>query len=121
MFSRDRVVYPGTQRFWSESFVCLLPLEIACVGALYLLLWVLCQFMDHTPGMGHIEDDQALCQGRKIHGELPCDGSTPVVTDDNGFSFQDGSSQPQRLLVGRTSSNSSPRVVYRSGCNRANR
>ena len=36
-------------------------------------------------GMGHIEDDKAVCQGWKMYRELPGDGPTPVVTDDDGF------------------------------------
>src|SRR5215469_7738112 len=35
--------------------------------------------------MGNIEDDQALCLRRKVHSELPGDGPTPVVTDNDSF------------------------------------
>jgi hypothetical protein len=37
--------------------------------------------------MGHIEDDKALCEGRQMYGELPCDGPTPIVTHADGFVF----------------------------------
>src|SRR5215469_11322165 len=34
--------------------------------------------------MGHIEDNQALCQGRKSYCELPGDCTAPVVPDNDG-------------------------------------
>ena len=60
-------------------------LKVTSVGAILVLLWVMCQFVDHAPWMGYIENDQAFCLRRKVHGELPGDGPTPVVTDDDGF------------------------------------
>src|SRR5215469_4027366 len=39
--------------------------------------------------MGHIEDNQALCQGRKSYCELPGDCTAPVVPDNDGFISSD--------------------------------
>src|SRR5205809_452675 len=65
--------------------MCALLLEVACVLAVLLLLWIMRQLTSQATWMGQIEDNQAFCHRWQVHRELPGDRSTPIVTDNNGF------------------------------------